>query len=954
MKKIKSLILINILFLFSAEFSFAEKAFQTDFNSGKLNYFTLENGFSIFHKEDTTTALVRVELTFKAGFSSQTPSTAGFFPLYVNLFLSSGNSSNTISASCASDCSTFTSTVSYNSVEEVLSTLSKCASSPSFTDNSLKSEYDKMKNDVLSYASSTTGFLNSAIDSRVFYKAPWKCDSGVYPSLFTKYSLAEVRTILSSIQKNYYTPDNCAIFISGNITKEEALSLCKKYFSSWTETYSPYSKNYADVKDDSTNTQRTSTSKKYVLTDDSFSKDLTQVVVQFTSLSSSQADIVASSFTSSSSPYKKNVLEEPVLAVRSKNYLTAASAQKNGSSRLILQALLESPYSFSQDKENILKDIKALPDVPSQVDLFVEVSKKSASLSRNEFISSQNIIYSKYKNEAGNTSESMSLLADYWALDKSFSNNKTNEDFYTRFLDFTHSIQNESEKNISKAVLSEEPYIFVLVNSEVYSAQKESFEKSHYTQITKQNASWYNDELVRKNAFTNEANEKSEPVDSEEAPLLKSENFYNSNAPLFSKMSISNNIPVVVKQNAHSQTAIISIGISGGESASPIKERYLRTVLINAFARNIQTEINALRQSNNLFGETNLRAWTNETMSYITIECFKEDIEELLKASSNAILFGEIPPVVADNLVYDQKNQWSIKSSGLDFQMTSVSLNTLFGATSFGNIFDASSSILANTTYNSIELTYTELLNASIYNIVICGDVEPEKIFSYVENSFGILKEQTKRNSLEKPQPVFTNTTRKVQLRHTYTTDIDSKDAGERPETLVPTKEFYDPVQFWLQSPKENGKRAIFNALLYSLQNLIQKNIDPSITCGVQTATSEINAGCIKADKVLHTNTFLKAYKKSVKELLDSLLNNNENFILNLKSCWTEKELYKTEDNYGTSLLIQQSILCGNEAQYLEDYMTVEKADSTLLYEVAKEYILEEPVFKVYSADSKK
>src|SRR5574344_1711608 len=202
MKKIKSLIIINILFIFSAGFSFAEKTFQTDFNSGKLNYFTLENGFSIFHKEDITTVLVRVELSFKAGFASQTPSTAGFFPLYVNLFLSSGNYSNKISASCASDCSTFTSTVSYNSVEEVFSTLSKCASSPSVTDVNLKSEYDKMKNDVLSYASSTTGFLNSAIDSRVFYKAPWKCDSGVYPSLFTKYSLAEVRTILSLIQKN--------------------------------------------------------------------------------------------------------------------------------------------------------------------------------------------------------------------------------------------------------------------------------------------------------------------------------------------------------------------------------------------------------------------------------------------------------------------------------------------------------------------------------------------------------------------------------------------------------------------------------------------------------------------------------------------------------------------------------------------------------------------------------
>src|SRR5574344_2381103 len=144
MKKIKSLIIINILFIFSAGFSFAEKTFQTDFNSGKLNYFTLENGFSIFHKEDITTVLVRVELSFKAGFSSQTPSTAGFFPLYANLFLSSASAENStlidtlpVTASCNQNSTSFTATSAPETVPQLFSLLSECIEHPQFSDASL-------------------------------------------------------------------------------------------------------------------------------------------------------------------------------------------------------------------------------------------------------------------------------------------------------------------------------------------------------------------------------------------------------------------------------------------------------------------------------------------------------------------------------------------------------------------------------------------------------------------------------------------------------------------------------------------------------------------------------------------------------------------------------------------------------------------------------------------------
>ena len=52
----------------------------------KFKEYTLENSMKVFVLEDFSNAPVRIELAVHAGFSAQTPKTAGFFPLYTNLF----------------------------------------------------------------------------------------------------------------------------------------------------------------------------------------------------------------------------------------------------------------------------------------------------------------------------------------------------------------------------------------------------------------------------------------------------------------------------------------------------------------------------------------------------------------------------------------------------------------------------------------------------------------------------------------------------------------------------------------------------------------------------------------------------------------------------------------------------------------------------------------------------
>lgn len=915
---ITALLLLADLSLLSAQISFDSEA-----DSFGVKRHILQNDMEVFVKEDFSSALVRVELSVKAGFSSQTPKTAGFLPLYARI-LFNGGVCPLESSSCNSDSATYVFETAPSALEKTLNFISKQLQSPSFPDSTLRKEYESMKNEVTEYSESTTGFVNSAIDSCIFYEEPWKQDSGIYPSLFSKSQISEVRSELQKISRTYYVPQNTALFISGSISSDNASRLAEKYFASWKKGTGHAEAEAAKL----TDRQK---SKKFVLLESGFSDELTQIIVQYTGMSINQTDILASCFTDITSPYKNSVLGNDLLAVRGQTYLTAASAVKGKKSRLILQAIMEKPYSLSAKAENRKK--KAT--VTEQAEAFLAETKKSAVLEEKEFIRAKSTVDSKYRSQTGNSGMLMAYLAEIWAsgLER-------------------RPLAEETLQSLTETAASEEPYVFILVNPSVYQAQKKSFDKAGYSAITKDNAYWYkNDDSVKKALADSQKNKGS--VSSEQISSASAGDYYESNAPLFSSYTLKNKIPVVLKKNPGKSSAVISISINGGELTSPTEERFLRTILINSFAQNIQERINMLRAQNKFNGDTSLKAWTEETVSYITINCINSDISAALSAVSEAILLGEVTPVNADSLVYEQKMQWNQKSAYLDYQMKCAALSALYSGTKFEKLFDASSSILRKTTYRTFSLDYMQLLDSSLYGIVISGDISEKETLDSLEKTMGILKQQTKAVKEKGETPEVTRTVRKVKLRHTFTTDIPAELAGPAPEVLVPTKEFTDPVQYWLASPVESKDEAVFNALLFELGNMVQEKLKGESTCTAVPATPVIKAACIQCDGILHTALFKKAYDSSVKELLDLLSASNKDEIQKIKETWILRVMGRTSDEEGTASLIQEGILGGNPKQYLEDYRAVENADGKKLHSIAEKYFSQEPVYEIYSADSK-
>ena len=430
--------------------------------------------------------------------------------------------------------------------------------------------------------------------------------------------------------------------------------------------------------------------------------------------------------------------------------------------------------------------------------------------------------------------------------------------------------------------------------------------------------------------------------------IREQDKYYFLNSKKIKSFTLSNGIPLAARENRGSQTVVISLGIEGGEASSPSDQRQLRTMLINAFAKNIK---NLLQKT-----KTSIKAWTEETVSFITVECVSEDTEKVLQAVTDAVVYGEVSPVTADTLASELSYQWSMKNIFLDTQLRSNALSYLYRGTSFGSQFSSTESILQKTTYMSVNEAYTQLLDASLYSLVITGDIAAEKAFNISEKTLGILKEQSIRETYQSPMPQFKNKTRAVQLSHQFVSDLDPSLTINDSPLLIPTKDFYDPVQLYFLSPEGNEKE-LFNAVLYTLNERIQSRLGEEKPCKAIKSTDSVKVGMLEAQKILHRSDFINAYKASRKELYNELeeaiKSNDDSVLINIKALWEEKELALTQSNEGTARLMHEGLRMDRPTNYLDSYLLIENADATAFFKILS-YIPEECEFTVYSVDSKK
>ena len=912
----------------------------------RVQEYTLETGMQVFLLEDSQDARVHIEYTCRAGFSSQTKTTCGFFKLFTRLIKAASPSLKFTDIQCNADSSRYFIDVSPSQLQDTLTSLSDAVFSPDFSDELLKPELNALKKEVSDNASSMGTVINAAIDSRVFSAAPWKHDSGIYPPLFKKTTDKTARTILKEISDLWYTPQNSAVFISGNINAERTLIMLKNSFGRFYSNYRPpVEKPSAPV-----NQQR-----KYVLHSPEISAELTQLVVQYTMLDMEQTDLMSISLGYEGSLFKQLILSYTDLNIPGDEYINVSAAHKKDSSRLIIQTLMQPP-------ENKKKGLTSI----QQTELFLkQIDEIKNTVRQEEFEYAKNQTDYSMARTSAVPQSLMETLSSYWALEPYMTHTETDSEDYASKT--TASMMERSEKLRSQTLSeclnimeAETPFVFVIINSKDYKANKKAYDKAGFEEITEKNASWYVQSMFReiRDAENADTDKSLYVVDKN----IDDNSYYQKNKDTFDFFTLSNSIPVITKANPLSSRVSLVLSIKGGKYSSA-DDNGFEEVMINLLASLIQKKLYAAQEQGLITGATYVSSKTELRTGLVIIEFDAEDTIAALKLITDAIVYGEIAPADADRAVSGRKYRKRLENGTVANQMYEALLKNTYEKAGWQEIFDTEKEILLDTDYTKILSAYPALLDASRYSIIFCGDIlSKENLQPLLEESFGLLANNDTTDSQEEEHELKDISSSKrditAKVRHTFLTDIPAEKAGPQPAVLIPTTEFLDPVIYAFTAPEPGTKQAaLYNAVLNWIGSEISHR--NGINVNIQFPRNGIDLGSLTVMNVAHTREMDAQYKTIIQYLSDELsrMQANDSIVPKIKVAWIHNQMAETNSDTGTALLMQKGLELFENTDaatyFLDEYNWILQAEAKDFMELL-EYFPIRPPLRVYSADSKK
>lgn len=907
-----------------------------------VNEYTLENGLKVFILEDSSTPFINFEFCVRAGFSSQTQETSGFFKLYSQLIKANLSQINFEDASCYSDCSRYKIKTTNSKINSIINFVSQAVFNPQFSDELITNELSKLKIEVKNNYDSLSGLINCAIDSRVFSDSPWKHDSGVYPALFGKTTTKHARTILNTISNRYYIPQNCAVFITGNFNEKQMLALLENTFGSYYSSYSVPQTKPASPKN---------SNKKFVIHDPEFSPEMTQVVLQYTDFPNMElCDITAAILNNNYSFFKYNLLNLPELNIPGDEYIYASSAHKKNSSRLIIQTLLQPPQDTKIKTNSLAQSIKFYEQVKFG---FTQINNGEFTAYKDQLINDMNFTSS-------NSATFMDKLAEYWAIDpysdfleESLSSCVTVKSLLSR----NQKLKNTDLSQI-KNIQSQEPYIFVLINTTDFNKNKKAYTNAGFIEVTKKNASWYTQEIFA-NVKTNNETENISSI----TEISTDNDYYKKNYNEIKNFRLNNGIFVTTKLNTNSSQAAILLSIKGGKINSSDNNGF-EEAMINLLVNNIQKELYNSQYKQKIKNPPSIYNKTELTTSYICVECNSSDLEEVCTSISNAMIYSEIIPTAADRAVSNMQYKKRLENGSATYQTYCAMIKQVYPKTDLTKIYNSEKDILQKVEYQTILENYQYLLDAARINIIVTGNYD-NNIQKTLNKTLGLLKNQncqlhfsTYSNILPK------NKVANIKINHTFLTDIPKEKAGPMPAVLIPTTEFLDPVLYAFDSPEKGTKEeALFNAMLYYIESKLNESIASNARLNKASAystpaLSQMNTATITIQNVPHTKEIDSLFTDTILSIQKRLQSSESSKILQeIIDTWIEKELIESSTNYGTAVLMQQGIenfpFEPAPAYYLNRYNYIQNA-TVLDYTEILNLFPSKPLFRIYSKEGKK
>lgn len=915
--------------------------------------FILENGLEVYAIQDELSPISNVFYVNEAGFASQSKENTGFFELYAKVFWKTNPNFqekskeillSDIDNSITNHQSVYNFSVPTEFLENSLELLSFQLKNPSFENEVVKTAFFEMKEKIQNFEKGPEGFINGAIDLQIFPNSPWKQGSAINPPLFKTYNQEKTRSILISIADNYYIPNTSAIIISSCFSPNEILSLVKKYFSDWNKKISQ-SEEISFLSTRNENEQ-----KKFILLSSDFSKELTQIIVQYIpqNFFENQKNVIAGRLASiileeNDSVLKSNLVKNENLGILAEEYINANFSYFGTDSRIIIQSLLQNSNISPMQQEKI----------------FTDTINSSINFNDFELKNSVRKLSGQTNLAKDSALQFAKSIAYNWAYEKN---------------DFTKATQ-EIAQTVTTSEMTEcfsnKPYVFLLMNPTIYSKWKTENQNSEYSIITEENAYWYKLKKYNANNFQNKQTTEilqNEIIDKQISQRIIEKTKNNSG-----NFSLTNGIDVNYSLNSENSTASIMLCFEGGENVYSKKYRGMETILLKTLAKLIEIEIDKAYKAGILLDTGNIQASAGINSGNLILSCTTQDFPIMLGCINKGIIFGEITPAMEDELVYMEKSKWRYLNNMLDFQLKTKALTSFYKGSDFEYLFNCTSDILQQITFNEIRAMYTKLINASRISIIVTGNPgfnfeNQDKILSLqnsLNNYFGSLKSLPFEKK-DLPEPQFSKMTQISRLKRIFTTNIKAEDAGPRPEKLIPTTEFFDPALLILQVPKKTyNEFTNFSLAIRGFEKFLQDEISKNTTklfSDVEIINFEETDGNIAFQfyDVKNSTELYKYIELKAKEFSKiNYLSTNKNEFTFLKNYWITKEIPKTNSSENLAKKIYSSIKINLPAQfYLNQYekiseLTLEEYQNSFSEKIAEYFSNFEPYW-IFSADTKR
>lgn len=769
-------LIFSAVYLFLCISLYGQSLYAQD--ASPLHHFSLENGMDLFVLQDQSSPVVSVRLNVEGGFGDQTPDNTGFFELYSRLFWTGSKNFSSekkmqetmeqwgifsTTYRCAQNFSAYSAKAPYFSLEALLEIFADAVINPVFNEKSLIENLREYKTEIKMTQESPEGFLNSAVETVLFPREPWKQFSLVNTHLIEDISSGAARKILFSIRSEYYIPHRSALFVCGNVDVEKIYEIVRQNFGKWENPdYIPLKSKKSE--DDLAKPGH------FILKSEIFSRDFTQVAAYFPlkdSRTHIEGDMVASILEKRDSSFKNAVLKNPILGVENPDFVNVSYEARSDTPFLLVQLLLGKKFDFTVQQRELLR-------------IFTNLS---GFLPDEEIIAAKNEKIRAWKGEVSSNFSAISSFADNMGATGCSPN-----EFWSyegRIL----RIQGSDLRLIPKR----RPFVFYMLNpaDEIPSvtAQRIIDENSKF---------WFDDEkFLAGMSLPKKVN--TTPVVQDYMVLANS--FYDHSVSKIRHYTTKSGMKITVNKNVTNENLAVCINFLGGDLISQsVQNAFLSEFAVAAFSRQLSAE-KSLPTYAQISDEPSFEA------NRVIIKVRPGNLKKVMQAVAAALKVTPQPQIF-DEALYRVRRRARQQRASNEYRMYAEAYRTILSQKPASHSLTAGDRVLEEISLKSAREAYSALADASRIQIAVSGNENFDEITSLCDTLFEFL--QGKNNFAAKFEaakvansPVLPSKISSVKIERIFDADVKNKSAKGIP-LLIPSKKQRKNVFVFFPIPNYN------------------------------------------------------------------------------------------------------------------------------------------------------